>query len=535
MQSIQHAKPSNSGSRPSNSGKRSFYSFSVRFVLFMSLCIFALLLILDLFSLSLREFVPITIMLIIGFCFLFFVTRHKKLWLTGRRLHIALGAWFFLIGFAWNCICFFSIPTSDQNTVYWIAQDFSNNNYAAMSPEGYLSCYPHQLGLIFFYELFIRLTNLLRPIIPFLDRMIVESPQTYLFILRFVNLLAAVCLVEIGSKITEKLFQNDKTTFFYVLSMLGCIPFLLYIPFMYGEILSLAFIFLGFWFFIKLLESKGYRSLLYGLLVVLLISLGTIVRKNTLIVVLAFAIICLYTAFHQKRFLLILYASLLVYFSTFACPNWIQSMYETRANQKLNEGVPSLAWIAMGLQEGGGTSGYGGNNGFNFDTFVASNYNAKETMNISIHSIQESVSKFLGNPIYMINFFSHKLTDSWTEEDFGVFWSTVSNYKPFTIFTAIYQPGIIHTLIVYIMKVFQIIIYIGVLCSMAKAIRQKKFLTIESLLFSIVIIGGFIFYLFWESGCRYIFPYFLMAIPTAADGLASLTDFQFNLPRFSHK
>jgi hypothetical protein len=518
MQTIQH-------SQPTGNGRRTFYSLSIRFVLIISLCIFALLLVLDLFSLSVQELVPITFLLTLVFCFLAFLTRHKKFCLTGRRLHIVLAVWFLFIGFAWNCICFFSIPSSDQNTVYWIAQDFSNNNYAAMSSDGYLSCYPHQLGLIFFYELIIRSINLIRPIIPFLDFMITETPQTYLFILRFINLLAAVLVVEIGSKLTEKLFHNDKTTFIYVLSMVGCIPFLLYIPFIYGEILSLAFIFLGIWFFTKLQESCIYRSFINGLLVILFVSLGTIVRKNTLIVVIAFVIICLYTAFHQKKFHLILFASLLVYFSTFACPNWIQNMYETKASQTLNEGIPSLAWIAMGLQEGGGTSGYGGNNGFNFDTFVASGFNTEESKQISILSIQASVSKFIRHPAYAITFFRHKLADTWTEEDFQVFWSTLNNYKPNAVFNAIYQPGVIHSVILLIMKVFQIVIYISALCSITKAIRQKKSLTIEMLFFPIVIIGGFIFYLFWESGCRYIFPYFLMAIPAAADGLTTLTGF----------
>jgi hypothetical protein len=436
-----------------------------------------------------------------------------------------LSVWFFLVGIAWNCICFFSIPRGDQASVYQIAVSFSSGNYEAIAPTGYLACFPHQLGLIFIYELILRLTNWFKDFIPILDFAIAESPQTYLFIIRFVQLLSAVLCVNIGVKITNKIFHNNLVTFIYVIFMSLCFPFIMYISFIYGEIFSITASFLGIWILLKLIDAKrSILKLLYGVLLIMSSSIGTLVRMNTLIAVIGYVIVFTYVCIRQKKLLIILYSILysflLLWISAYILPQSIQTMYENKANHQLTEGVPSLAWIAMGLQDGNE-----GHNGFNVNTYLDTQYSTDETIRLSLESIKHSLNKFIKKPAYAFTFFSNKLKYEWTAGDFGIVYSTQTNYKPNPIFNRIYQPGLFQSLLFLWMTGFQLLIYLCVFCSILNNIMRKKTDKMEMLYFPIVIIGGFIFYLIWEGGERYIFPYFLMAIPAAADGLTTLTDF----------
>lgn len=69
---------------------------------------------------------------------------------------------------------------------------------------------------------------------------------------------------------------------------------------------------------------------------------------------------------------------------------------------------------------------------------------------------------------------------------------------------------------VRVMDVYQSLIYWGALLFLLLMIRKK--IPVEKLGLIIVVIGGFIFYIFWEAKSRYVFPYFMMMLPCACCG-----------------
>ena len=69
---------------------------------------------------------------------------------------------------------------------------------------------------------------------------------------------------------------------------------------------------------------------------------------------------------------------------------------------------------------------------------------------------------------------------------------------------------------VRIMDAYQSLIYTGAFLFLADSVRKKK--TLEVYLWLIIVLGGFLFYLFWEAKSRYILPYYIAMIPMAACG-----------------
>ena len=53
-----------------------------------------------------------------------------------------------------------STPHTDSHFVYSIAKNFAENNFSDINRDSYLSIYPHQIGLVAFYEPLIRIWNL---------------------------------------------------------------------------------------------------------------------------------------------------------------------------------------------------------------------------------------------------------------------------------------------------------------------------------------------------------------------------------------
>lgn len=68
---------------------------------------------------------------------------------------------------------------------------------------------------------------------------------------------------------------------------------------------------------------------------------------------------------------------------------------------------------------------------------------------------------------------------------------------------------------------FLVYFYVGVLTVLLLPDKKKRYCLSEYLLY-IAIIGGFMFTVIWESGSRYVLPYFVYMLPLAAMGMCRL-------------
>ena len=73
------------------------------------------------------------------------------------------------------------------------------------------------------------------------------------------------------------------------------------------------------------------------------------------------------------------------------------------------------------------------------------------------------------------------------------------------------------------MDSYQLLVYALVLFLLIDAARKKEKRPLEWYVLLTAVIGGVLFHELWEAKSRYVFPYFLMMIPMAAEGLSRLS------------
>lgn len=195
----------------------------------------------------------------------------------------------------------------------------------------------------------------------------------------------------------------------------------------------------------------------------------------------------------------------------------------------MGEGVPAIAYIAMGLQWSEGRSP-GGWNGYHSDLYMACSYDAGLTAKISAENARDSLQYMISHPNYLIEFFYYKQVEQWCREDYACLYGTLDFYGERTAAAWEIYQGKRKDSMLNIMSPHQSLIYIGACCFCAFAVirwrnRIKKAKSdegedMEGLILLVTFIGGFLFSMMWEAGSRYVMPYFIMLIPYAADALA---------------
>ncbi len=446
-----------------------------------------------------------------------------------------------------------TVPAADAMSVYAAAEELAGGSTAVIHPTGsYLSYYPQQVGLVAFFELLIRLWNLL----PF-------QVPAYHFIKCIYVLLA--CVIILFQKYTVRLLWHDRQAenLYLLLAALN-LPFLMYTSFVYGEIPSFAAISGGLYFLLKLFGLKRVLSAPFtetvspgnsslksayacGLLSLALLTLGVMLRKNNLILVLAVLIVLLLQGLREKRTGLLLFA-LLCGLCCFSILPLVQKAYENRAGSTLKSGVPAMSYFAMGMQEA--PRGNGWYNGFNFNTYQDTGMDTEATNALSREAIRERLSYFQAHPSYMADFYLHKHLSQWADGTYACRQATLATFGGrSSLFQSLYEGPLSRYLIEYC-NLFQVVLYLGTvlfccrpclevwkqhrlpapevspgtgnMCTAeisAPAI-QNSLQGLPLYLGLIGVTGGFLFHIIWEANSRYIFLYSLLLMPYCAMGLS---------------
>lgn len=438
---------------------------------------------------------------------------------TSRRSSFLLA-----VTLGWVCLwglflvfCGRSIPSADSASVYTIAQALASGHMGVIHPtDSYLSYYPQQVGLVAFYEIIIRLWNLL-PI-----------PYAAHYILQCINVGMACATVYFQYKTVCLLSRdNDRAAVCYLfLAMLNA-PLLFYTSFVYGEIPSFAFLSVGIFLLLKyftvrnLAPAQRYLTLTGSLFSLVI---GVALRKNSLIVVIAVVIALLWECLRKHKPGLLLYALLLTLSSVAVLPV-ITRIYEYRAGNVLSSGVPALSYVAMGMQES--SRGNGWYNGFNFSAYADSNLDGTAANQASKEAIAASLTAFRSDPAYALEFYGKKFLSQWTDGSYFCRQATLQHTDG--------RAGIVESLYTgplarpfnHYCNLYQLLVYGSALLCLLRMRKAENTPgeNLPSLLpytGIIAVLGGFLFHMVWEANSRYILPYFLLLLPYSAQGLGNL-------------
>ena len=447
-----------------------------------------------------------------------------------------------------------TVPAADALSVYNAAAEWILGNKDIIHPTfSYLSYYPQQIGLMAFLELLLRLWNLTG----------LSAPAWHFVKLVYVCLLCVAVLFQYRS--LRYLWPDDwePVSCCYLILVCCNLPMILYSSFVYGEIPSFAMLSVGLFLLLKLLadcipaHSVGTSHALSAVTVftalgsILFLTLSVMLRKNSLILIIAVLLVLFFEALRPGRsgracIGLMAMAVCLTITSVGVLP-LVQKCYEKKAGNTLSSGVTAMSYFAMGMQES--SRGCGWYNGFNIDTYDAAGMNSDAANAISRAAINERIAYFREHPGYAVNFYLHKHLSQWADGTYASRQATLATYGGRSDFLKEVYEGSLASAYIEWGNAWQNVLYLGMLLFCIATVRKRRpgngsanaaanddfrFRNICLYTYAglIAVLGGFLFHTIWEANSRYIFVYSLLLMPYCAagihDGLVRLAAWRSN-------
>lgn len=400
-------------------------------------------------------------------------------------------------------------PAADAWSVYAAAKSLAGGDTSVIHPTGsYLSYYPQQVGLLAFLEVLVRLWNLLH-----LDL------EAYHFI-KCIYVILTCLIVCFQYRTVHLLWKNDSVDCIYLLLAGMNLPLIMYSSFVYGETPSFAALSVGIYFLLRLLREEE-NTTADSILSLLFLTLSVMLRKNSLILIIAVILVVLLEGLSQKRRKLYVYSIICMALAISILP-FTQKIYEHRADSYLKSGVPAMSYFAMGMQES--SRGNGWYNGFNFNTYESTGMDTRATKEISRNVIAERTTYFREHPDYAAAFYFNKYLSQWADGTYASRQATLATLgerhpKVKELYDGSYSPFYIG-----FCNLYQNIVYLGCFCCFFFRTWKRRPRELSLYLGIIGVFGGFLFHMLWEANARYIFLYGLLLIPYAAQGLFELSN-----------
>lgn len=453
-----------------------------------------------------------------------------------------------------------TVPAADALSVYNAAAEWILGNTDIIHPTvSYLSYYPQQIGLMAFLELLLRIWNLTG----------LSVPAWHFIKLVYVCLLCGAIWFQYLS--LQYLWpENYKNISCCYLVLVCCnLPMIMYSSFVYGEIPSFAALSVGCYLLLRLLGSSS-RILFTGFGSILFLTLSVMLRKNSLIPVIAVLLVLLFEALRpgrngKMRLGLLIMAVCLAVTSVGILP-LVQKCYEKKAGNTLSSGVTAMSYLAMGMQEA--SRGCGWYNGFNIDTYDTAGMDTALANEISRLAIDERLTYFREHPGYTADFYLHKHLSQWADGTYASRQATLATYGGRSAFFKEVYEGSLSGGYIEWCNAWQNALYLGVLVFCIGSLKKRRKSKVVGHMADqtaghtagctadqmaehttgrtadpivghtagrtadrpgtdhlyvyvglIAVLGGFLFHTFWEANSRYIFSYSLLLMPYCGAGV----------------
>lgn len=417
-----------------------------------------------------------------------------------------------------------TVPAADALSVYNAAAEWILGNTDIIHPTvSYLSYYPQQIGLMAFLELLLRIWNLTG----------LSVPAWHFIKLVYVCLLCGAIWFQYLS--LQYLWpENYKNISCCYLVLVCCnLPMIMYSSFVYGEIPSFAALSVGCYLLLRLLggvspggssrdnvsPGDSYRDnvspggsyrdnvspggssrdcvsrsdapsvsahgpaphllcrmFFTGFGSILFLTLSVMLRKNSLIPVIAVLLVLLFEALRfgrsvRSRLCLLGIAVCLAVTSVGILP-LVQKCYEKKAGNTLSSGVTAMSYLAMGMQEA--SRGCGWYNGFNIDTYDTAGMDTALANEISRLVIDERLAYFREHPGYTADFYLHKHLSQWADGTYASRQATLATYGGRSAFFKEVYEGSLSGGYIEWCNAWQNVLYLGVLVFCIDSLKKRR-------------------------------------------------------------
>ena len=402
-----------------------------------------------------------------------------------------------------------TVPAADALSVYNAAAEWILGNTDIIHPTvSYLSYYPQQIGLMAFLELLLRIWNLTG----------LSVPAWHFIKLVYVCLLCGAIWFQYLS--LQYLWPENykKISCCYLVLVCCNLPMIMYSSYVYGEIPSFAALSVGWYLLLRLLGSSSpdssyrdnvspggsspdssYRDnvsrndapsvtaydyvprmlrqiLFTGFGSILFLTLSVMLRKNSLIPVIAVLLVLLFEALRpgrngKMRLGLLIMAVCLAVTSVGILP-LVQKCYEKKAGNTLSSGVTAMSYLAMGMQEA--SRGCGWYNGFNIDTYDTASMDTAIANEISRLAIDERLTYFREHPGYTADFYLHKHLSQWADGTYASRQATLATYGGRSAFFKEVYEGSLSGGYIEWCNAWQNVLYLGVLVFCIDSLKKRR-------------------------------------------------------------
>lgn len=431
--------------------------------------------------------------ILMGLLFAFLYRLTAKM--SANRLSTILTLLIFALGVFWVATVQLG-PRADQQSVHTAAMHWLEHDFSDFDRGNYLFRFPYQMPYVAFLALFYRIVG--------------SGNYEAVQVLNA----ALIALTYWGiSKISQILFgeQSERRV---ILFSLGFWCGWMLSVFVYGNIPSFALAVLALW--LQLQWQLCHKRWTYLAASGIVMGLSILLKSFSVIFFIAQSILLVLhflRSFRWQVFIWMLCAVLCWQGGALGIHAWAEHQY----GAPLNDGAPLQASITMGLQENPeGWRAPGWYNGYHYYLYEDMGYDRQRTLERSHEDLNNRLTEFKEDPAKMAYFFYKKTCSQWADPSAQSLWisakGTPDKHGPLAQFL-LWGKG--YPAIFGWMNVYQSLLWLS---GTAYLFVKRKQLTLEQLLPGLIVLGGFLFQLFWEGKSQYLLPYYMMALPYAALG-----------------
>ena len=421
-----------------------------------------------------------------------FVPDSVKTWVSSHKNVIGIATTALVTVFLvwWISITHYE-PASDQILCFEQADGIIVGNFGSWR-DGYMSVYPFQNGIVFFDALLIRL---------FGDNAFIAFQ--YINVLFFIIAVIAVYVT------CNYMFKKEKSVFVW-LALVTFYPFAMYVVFCYGTMIGFSLAMVAVMFLFMYFDK---RKLGYLVLCGISITLSLIMKTNYAIVLVGIALYLLFDTVVTKKMKSV--AGIVIVLAVYFAGSKGMNLYvEAVTKQPVAEGIPKIAWVAMGLNDSGNTAGWFDNyNGF---TYEKNNRDSEDTIEECREHIIKRLQLLKGKRF--IKFYYKKITSQWNNPTWECFnmQERNSNTPDYAIKQTVLEGN--NQIYKDILNVLQTLVNFGAVLYIIRKWKNFKSLSVYELFNAVLMIGAFVFFAIWEAKSQYVAPYYFLIIPYSVIG-----------------
>ena len=385
-------------------------------------------------------------------------------------------------------------PRDDQRELLMIASQMRKGEFSAFAKGGYISACPHQAGMLLYLY-----------ILTFIG-----GPGNYL-LPQFLNILYLLGVYVCIAAITKEIWGNNRVSEWTFVLSLSFVPIFFYTSFVYGTLPGLFFALLSVLCELRFISTVKFR---YAVCSAVFISTAIQFKSNYLVFFIAILGIAVLEGLRrtEKREKKLFAGYILVAIVIYLCSKGAVGLWiENITGYPLNKGIPAIAYVVMGIQDGKAAPGWW--NFYNWNVYENNGYDYIKTTSAAVEDFLKQIRIFQRDIKYAISFFVRKIASIWnnpTFEGLDILKYREGNVVVGNVWGLSLVYGSLSRIITYYLNILHSFILLGV---GGWIIGRWRKIETKEMICPLCFIGGFTFHIFWEAKCQYTIPYFILLFP----------------------